>query len=334
MPPRIGRGRTAIRSAEESRASVSDEGIQQNEPLPHHERQAGVEDVSRQIGEMELVLVRFQLTTVRIFQPVQDVSQPFQSPPGSQPSNHQGFRPRGKHFKKRSHSSSSGSVSSGGNSSGSVFCGQCRGKHETSQCRGVRGSVVEFEKKPAVTNKEFSSWTFSKAESAGSVVEFEKKPAVTNKEFSSWTFSKANPAADDLATQFQQQREIQQQREFQQQREIQQRHKLHLLNAKINISRRKARLLYRNLHHGNSKRFFTRTRMKVKKQKVRANHVECHQKFQARIHEAEDSMQAQHLLIEALVDEKDSLLQTIHGLQEANNAPAPFDGGRSGRERD
>ncbi|KZV42699.1 hypothetical protein F511_24831 [Dorcoceras hygrometricum] len=35
---------------------------------------------------------------------------------------------------------------------------------------------------------------------------------------------------------------------------------------------------------------------------------------------------AQHLLIEALVDEKDSLLQTIHGLQEANNAPAPFDG--------
>ncbi|KZV50582.1 protein with unknown function [Dorcoceras hygrometricum] len=67
-------------------------------------------------------------------------------------------------------------------------------------------------------------------------------------------------------------------------------------------------------------------RMKVKKQQVRANHVECHQKFQARIHKAEDSMQAQHLIIEALVDEKDSLLQTIHGLQEANNAPAPFDG--------
>ncbi|KZV42568.1 hypothetical protein F511_11869 [Dorcoceras hygrometricum] len=65
--------------------------------------------------------------------------------------------------------------------------------------------------------------------------------------------------------------------------------------------------------------------MKVKKHLVRANHVECHQKFQARIHETEDSMQAQHLLIEALVDEKDSLLQTIHGLQEANNAPAPFD---------
>ncbi|KZV33563.1 hypothetical protein F511_37166 [Dorcoceras hygrometricum] len=70
-------------------------------------------------------------------------------------------------------------------------------------------------------------------------------------------------------------------------------------------------------------------KMKVKKQQVRANHVECHQKFQARIHEAEDSMQAQHLIIEALVDEKDSLLQTIHGLQEANNAPAPFDGGRN-----
>ncbi|KZV37086.1 hypothetical protein F511_15032 [Dorcoceras hygrometricum] len=35
----------------------------------------------------------------------------------------------------------------------------------------------------------------------GSVVEFEKKSALTNKEFSRWTFSKANPAADDLATQ-------------------------------------------------------------------------------------------------------------------------------------
>ncbi|KZV20534.1 hypothetical protein F511_30627 [Dorcoceras hygrometricum] len=67
-------------------------------------------------------------------------------------------------------------------------------------------------------------------------------------------------------------------------------------------------------------------KMKVKKQLAKANHVECHQKFQARIHEAEDSMQAQHLIIEALVDEKDSLLQTIQGLQEANNAPSPFDG--------
>ncbi|KZV56812.1 hypothetical protein F511_25072 [Dorcoceras hygrometricum] len=67
-------------------------------------------------------------------------------------------------------------------------------------------------------------------------------------------------------------------------------------------------------------------KMKVKKQQVRANHVECHQKFQARIHEAKDSMQAQNLVIETLVDEKDSLLQTIHGLQEANNALAPFDG--------
>ncbi|KZV34307.1 hypothetical protein F511_28009 [Dorcoceras hygrometricum] len=66
-------------------------------------------------------------------------------------------------------------------------------------------------------------------------------------------------------------------------------------------------------------------KMKVKKQQVKENHVECHQKFQARIHEAEDSMQAQHLIIEALVEEKDSLLQTIQGLKEAKNAPAPFD---------
>ncbi|KZV21974.1 hypothetical protein F511_17604 [Dorcoceras hygrometricum] len=57
---------------------------------------------------------------------------------------------------------------------------------------------------------------------------------------------------------------------------------------------------------------------------LEASHM-CHQKFQARIHEAEDSMQAQHLIIEALVEEKDRLLQTIQGLQEENNAPAPFD---------
>ncbi|KZV36710.1 hypothetical protein F511_27716 [Dorcoceras hygrometricum] len=65
-------------------------------------------------------------------------------------------------------------------------------------------------------------------------------------------------------------------------------------------------------------------KMKVKKQQAKASHVECHQKFQARIQEAEDSMQAQHLIIEAL-EEKDSLIQTIQGLQEANDAPAPFD---------
>ncbi|KZV28067.1 hypothetical protein F511_02153 [Dorcoceras hygrometricum] len=66
-------------------------------------------------------------------------------------------------------------------------------------------------------------------------------------------------------------------------------------------------------------------RMKAKKQKAREIHVVCHQKFQARIQEVEDSMQAQHLIIEALVEEKDSLLQTIQGLQEANDAPAPFE---------
>ncbi|KZV16813.1 hypothetical protein F511_18606 [Dorcoceras hygrometricum] len=44
-------------------------------------------------------------------------------------------------------------------------------------------------------------------------------------------------------------------------------------------------------------------KMKAKKQ-AKASHVVCHQKFQARIQEAEDSMQAQHLIIEALVEEK------------------------------
>ncbi|KZV15163.1 hypothetical protein F511_30209 [Dorcoceras hygrometricum] len=42
-------------------------------------------------------------------------------------------------------------------------------------------------------------------------------------------------------------------------------------------------------------------KMKVKKQLAKENHVECHQKFQARIHEAEDSMHAQHLIIEDIL---------------------------------
>ncbi|KZV49501.1 hypothetical protein F511_15205 [Dorcoceras hygrometricum] len=53
MPSRRGRGRTARRSAKESRASDSDEGIQQNILLRRRERQAEVEDVTRQIGKME-----------------------------------------------------------------------------------------------------------------------------------------------------------------------------------------------------------------------------------------------------------------------------------------
>ncbi|KZV39188.1 hypothetical protein F511_16929 [Dorcoceras hygrometricum] len=83
-------------------------------------------------------------TTARASQPAQAVSQSYQSPQGSQQSSRQQFRPRGKQFKKKGHSSSSGSVSSGygsgsGSGSGGGFCSQCRGRHETSQCRGVRG---------------------------------------------------------------------------------------------------------------------------------------------------------------------------------------------------
>ncbi|KZV24492.1 hypothetical protein F511_29343 [Dorcoceras hygrometricum] len=66
-------------------------------------------------------------------------------------------------------------------------------------------------------------------------------------------------------------------------------------------------------------------KMREKKQQAREIHVVCYQKFQARIQAAEDSMQAQLLIIGALVEEKDSLLQTIQGLQEANGAPTPFD---------
>ncbi|KZV07017.1 hypothetical protein F511_45501 [Dorcoceras hygrometricum] len=66
-------------------------------------------------------------------------------------------------------------------------------------------------------------------------------------------------------------------------------------------------------------------RMKARKQHIRESHLECHQKMQARIQAAEDSIQEKQLIIEALVEEKASLLQTIQGLQENNGAPAPFD---------
>ncbi|KZV38349.1 hypothetical protein F511_27839 [Dorcoceras hygrometricum] len=66
-------------------------------------------------------------------------------------------------------------------------------------------------------------------------------------------------------------------------------------------------------------------RMKAKKQQATESRMECHQKFQARIHQIEDTIQEKHLIIEALVEEKASLLQTIQGLQEGNGAPAPFD---------
>ncbi|KZV55650.1 hypothetical protein F511_22226 [Dorcoceras hygrometricum] len=40
-------------------------------------------------------------------------------------------------------------------------------------------------------------------------------------------------------------------------------------------------------------------RMKAKKQQTRESHMECHHKLQARIQEAEDTIQEQHLIIEA-----------------------------------
>ncbi|KZV50086.1 hypothetical protein F511_20589 [Dorcoceras hygrometricum] len=66
-------------------------------------------------------------------------------------------------------------------------------------------------------------------------------------------------------------------------------------------------------------------RMKAKKQQARESHLECHHKLQARIQEVEDTIQEQHLIIEALVEEKAGLLQTIQGPQEDHGAPAPFD---------
>ncbi|KZV57442.1 LRR and NB-ARC domains-containing disease resistance protein [Dorcoceras hygrometricum] len=45
-------------------------------------------------------------------------------------------------------------------------------------------------------------------------------------------------------------------------------------------------------------------RIKAKKQQARDSHMECHHKLQAHIQEAEHTIQEQHLIIEALVEEK------------------------------
>ncbi|KZV55750.1 hypothetical protein F511_21381 [Dorcoceras hygrometricum] len=105
MPSRRGRSRISRQVDGESRDLGSDEDFeQQSVPLRRRTRQAEVE--------------------------VEDISQQ---------SNRKRFKPREKKFKRRSNSSSSGSVSSGGSGSGGVMCGQCGGRHMTSQCRGVQG---------------------------------------------------------------------------------------------------------------------------------------------------------------------------------------------------
>ncbi|KZV15832.1 hypothetical protein F511_07779 [Dorcoceras hygrometricum] len=78
-------------------------------------------------------------TAGRIFKPVLEVLKPFQPPQTSQQSNLQRFKPLGKQFKRRSNSSYSGSISSGDSVSGGVTCGQCGGRHMTTQCCGVQG---------------------------------------------------------------------------------------------------------------------------------------------------------------------------------------------------
>ncbi|KZV49910.1 hypothetical protein F511_41213 [Dorcoceras hygrometricum] len=63
----------------------------------------------------------------------------FQPPQVSQQSSRQKFKPKEKQFKNKSSSTSSGFDSFGGGSSREVFCGQCGGRHPTTQCVGVQG---------------------------------------------------------------------------------------------------------------------------------------------------------------------------------------------------
>ncbi|KZV44784.1 hypothetical protein F511_28373 [Dorcoceras hygrometricum] len=62
-------------------------------------------------------------------------------------------------------------------------------------------------------------------------------------------------------------------------------------------------------------------RMKAKKHQTRERHLEFHHKLQTHIQEAEDTIQEQHLIIESLIEEKASLLQTIQSLQDKNGVP-------------
>ncbi|KZV46917.1 hypothetical protein F511_06159 [Dorcoceras hygrometricum] len=62
-------------------------------------------------------------------------------------------------------------------------------------------------------------------------------------------------------------------------------------------------------------------RMRAKNQQARESNPECHHKLQTRIHQTEDTIQEQHLIIEAQMEENASLLQTIQGLQEDNVVP-------------
>ncbi|KZV21259.1 pleiotropic drug resistance protein 3-like [Dorcoceras hygrometricum] len=72
------------------------------------------------------------------------------------------------------------------------------------------------------------------------------------------------------------------------------------------------------------------------KQQARESHLECHHKLQACIQEAEDTIQEQHLIIEALVEEKSSLLQTIQGNRrsDSNNGGEGSSNSRGGLSRE
>ncbi|KZV43183.1 hypothetical protein F511_23659 [Dorcoceras hygrometricum] len=348
MPPRRGRSR---RTAEESRAPVSSESIQQTETA----------DVTRLIGELESVLSKFRPTTGRTFQSMRDASQSFHSPQRSQQANRRKFRPRGKQFKKGSNTSSSGSLSSSGSSfGGGVTCEQCGGRHMTSRCRGVRGSCHRcgqsghfarvcpllrgsvVEKKPVATiqqQRNFSSWRlatqtsssprkfgFSRCEARLFVqetppVEIRKDCSCVQGRFHAVTVELREEMAPSVpSTRAAAALRMKQIALDNQDRTIR-RLRAQLATERRGLAATKKELEETQVALEASHKVITGLteiglsmskkieRMKVKKQKVRENHVECHQKFQARIHEAEDSMQAQHLLIEALVDEKDSLLK-------------------------
>ncbi|KZV27100.1 hypothetical protein F511_17376 [Dorcoceras hygrometricum] len=145
MPPRRrGRGRGQI--PEESDGQT--EGDQSSFPRRGRGRQAEdeVDELAARVNDMELVMARWHRVVVQWFRErnlpslCNRLSQPQQQQQVTQQFGHQRFRPRGKKFKKKSGSSSSGSDRSSSGGTKVEYCVQCGGKHPTAQCVGVHGS--------------------------------------------------------------------------------------------------------------------------------------------------------------------------------------------------
>ncbi|KZV30459.1 ecotropic viral integration site 5 protein [Dorcoceras hygrometricum] len=149
MPPRR-RGRANRQAVIDSRTPVSadrEDASQPSVPLGFSESQSSAfhslaSAVNRAVDLMKSLVVgqtRVQQSSGQSVDHVPSGTSSSQPSVASQPLSLLRFRPRGRQFKRSSSSSSSSGGSSGRRPTAS-FCGQCGGKHRSSQCIGVRGA--------------------------------------------------------------------------------------------------------------------------------------------------------------------------------------------------